>query len=227
MATSRPTMALLSVASNYERHKLGSSEPFILLMDIAYPGDAVPAAQQHLRLARNNEDFAFDVGDGNGSQDYMAFNFALGDLKVSSDGSVPELELTASNVMRALQGAIVEYGGAVGAQLNLYVVNTTNLAGEPDLALSFTIKQTTSDAKTVKFKLGASSPLRRNFPVHKYRSNFCIWKYKGPQCAYSGPMTTCSHTIDGATGCIAHNNLVRIGTFPGIDSAGIDVASVA
>ena len=227
MATSRPSFSLLSVASNLERHKLASSEPFLVLMDIAYPGDAAPSAQQHLRLARNNDDYTFDAGDGNGTQTYMAFNFSLGDLKVSSDSSVPEMDLVCSNVMRALQGAIVEYQGAVGAQLYLYVVNTANPAGEPDLALAFTIKQTTSDAKSVKFKLGASSPLRRNFPLHYYRPNFCIWKYKSIQCGYTGPMTTCSHTIDGPTGCIAHNNLVRIGTFPGIDSAGIDVASVA
>lgn len=223
----RPAINLLSVVANIERHKLASGEPLLLLMDLAWPGN-VPAAQQtHVRFVRDLNPLVFDAGDGNGPQTYQHFNFAMGDLTVSTNGSVPDCEIQASNVMRALQQTIEQYAGAVGANLDLYVVNTLNPAGEPELSMSFVVKQTTSDAKLVHFKLGASSPLRRLFPIHRYYPNFCIWQYKGAQCGYVGPLTTCSHTINGATGCIAHNNLVRIGTFPGIDTNGAAVASVA
>jgi phage-related protein len=249
MSTSRPSFALLSVVANIERHKLSSGDPFLLLMDLAWPPNVPPNEQTHLRFVRDLNPIAFDAGDGNGAQEYTPFNFDMGDLKVATDGTVPDCEVMASNVMLALQQAIEQYAGAVGASLDLYVVNTTNLAGEPELALSFTVKQTTSDNKNVHFTLGASSPMRRLFPIFYYYQNYCMWRYNSPllqstaaaaiaagtplkdppgaQCGYIGTMTTCSHTIDGATGCQAHGNLVRIGTFPGIGTNGSAVASVA
>jgi phage-related protein len=246
--STRPPFSLLSVVANIERHKIASGESWLLLMDLAWPGTN-PVTDQHVRLVRNLDPVTFDANDGNGPQDYTPFNFAMGDLSVTSNGSVPDCEVQASNVMRALQQTIEQYAGVVGAALDLYAVNTANPLGEPDLALSFTVKQTISDAKLVHFKLGASSPLRRLFPILMYRPNFCGWQYNSPalqaataaaiaaghplvdpvgaQCGYIGALTTCSHTIDGSTGCIAHSNLIRFGGFPGIDTNGAAVASVA
>jgi hypothetical protein len=315
LPTARPPFNLLSVVSNIERHKIASGEPFLLLLDLAWPGTN-PLTDQHVRFVRDLNPITFDAGDGNGPQLYTPFNFMMGDMSVSSNGSVPDCEIQASNVMRALQQTIEQYAGVVGASLDLYAVNAANPAGEPDLTLSFTVKQTISDSKLVHFKLGSSSPLRRLFPIHMYRPNFCIWQYNSPtliqataaaiaamtplkdapgiQCGYLGvtitanttagsnaltvtaglallhlgdavwggglaagatistivgsavtlsvassstptatgvslhaAMTTCSHTIDGPTGCIAHNNLIRIGTFPGIDTNGAVVGTVA
>jgi hypothetical protein len=375
VSTTRPPFSLLSVVANVERHNLASGEPWLLLMDLAWPGTD-PITDTHARLVRNPDAVTFDANDGNGPQVYSPFNFQMGDLAVTSNGSVPDCEVVASNVLRALQQTIEQFAGVVGAALDLYVVNAANLLGEPDLALSFTVKQTTSDAKLVHFKLGASSPLRRLFPIHMYRPNFCIWQYNSPvlqaaaaaaivsftgnttsgstsvtsvsstaglsigiaisgpgitagtrisaigsgtltlsiaatatataaaltamtlkdppgiQCGYKGvaitgdttsgsatvssissmtglvvgmvvlgpgipvntsiltlgsgtltlsanatatatgaaltaSLPTCDHTIDGANGCIVHNNLIRIGTFPGIDTNGAAVASVA
>jgi phage-related protein len=247
--STRPDFSLLSVVANLDRHKLATGEALILLCDIAWPGDAAQADQQHLRLARNLDPVQYDAADGLGVQTYSPFSYKMGDLKVATDGSVPDAQLEASNVLLVLQQVIEQYAGVVGSNLDLYVLSTTNPTGEPELALSFTVKQTVCDASLVKFKLGASSPLRRLFPLFYYRPNSCIWRYNSPalqaaaaaavvagntryrnpgiQCGYQGPMTSCSKTIDGATGCIAHNNLVRIGTFPGIDSNGASVATVA
>ena len=243
----RPPFNVLSVVSNIERHNLASDEPILLLMDLAWPGTD-PVTDQHVRFVRDLNPLTFDAGDGTGAQEYTPFNFQMGDLKVNTNGSVPDCEVQASNVMRALQSTIEQYAGVVGASITLYAVSTANPAGEPDLTLSFTVKQTISDAKVVHFKLGASSPLRRLFPLYMYSPNACIWQYNSPalqaataaaiaagkplkdppgaQCGYIGAMTTCSKTIDGATGCIAHGNLIRILTFPGIDTNGASVATV-
>ncbi|HSU19901.1 MAG TPA: hypothetical protein VLI45_09190 [Acidobacteriaceae bacterium] len=230
MPTPRPAFTLLSLASNLERHKLASGEPWLLLLNLRYPGSADPnAAQQYVRLVRNPDPIVFDAGDGQGPQTYAPFNFEMGEFNLSTTGVVPEMDLKASNVMRALQATIEQYAGVVGADLNLYVVNQANLAGEPELAVAFTVKQSVCDAKLVTFKLGASSPLRRLFPLFMYRPNFCAWQYKGPQCGYVGPMTSCSKTIEGATGCQAHfpTSPLRGLFFPGIDTNGAAIASVA
>ncbi len=227
----QPVFSLLSVASNLERHKLASGEPWLLLMDLQWPGDVDPlAVQQHVRLVRNLDPVTFDAGDGNGPQVYTPFSFEMGDLTVGNNGSVPECEVKASNVMRVLQTIIEQFAGVVGANLYLYAVNTANPSGEAELAIAFTVKQTICDTKLVTFKLGASSPLRRLFPVHMYRPNFCAWRYKSAQCSYTGTMPTCSHTIDGATGCQAHfpnKGFLPALLFPGIDTNGAAIAGVA
>jgi phage-related protein len=245
--TQRPPISLLSVVANIERHKLSSGEPFLLLFCLQYPGPADPdASQQYVRMVRNTDPVTFDAGDGQGPQEYTPFNFDVGEISISSTGAVPELEMHASNVMRALQSILEQFSGAVGASLSLFVVNAANPAGEPDLAMNFEVKQTVSDAKLVTIKLGASSPMRRLFPLFMYRSNYCCWSYNSPalqakaaadssfrnpgkQCGYIGSMSTCSKTIDGATGCKAHfpNSPMRGLFFPGIDSNGAAVASVA
>jgi hypothetical protein len=202
----------------------------LLLLQIVWPGDAQPGvATETLYLVRDVNPFTFDCGDGNGPQVYQPFNFSMGELKIGTDGSVPEVSITASNVMRVLQGVIEQYAGVVSGDAYLYAVNTANPAGEPDLALQFTIKQTTCNAKTVEFKCGAASPLRRNFPLFKYFPNACQWQYKSAQCGYTGAIPTCSKTIDGATGCKAHFPGVPLRGlfFPGIDTNGIMAASVA
>ena len=229
MSTTRPPFSLVSVLANIERHKIASGEPWLLLMQIVWPGNPTPGiTQQSLYFVRDVNPFTFDSGDGNGPQVYQPFNFEMGDMKIGSDGSVPEVTITASNVMRILQGIIEEYAGIVAADLFLYAVNTASPAGEPDLALQFTVKQTVCTAKTVQIKCGAASPLRRLFPIYKYFPNNCQWQYKSAQCGYVGALATCSKTIDGATGCKAHFVGVPLRGlfFPGIDTTGIRAAGV-
>ena len=244
MSTSRPPFSLLSVAANIERHKLSSNEPFLLLMQIQYPGSADPTAeQQYIRLVRDTDSIMFDAGDGNGPQLYTPFNFELGEIGISTNSSVPTLDLKASNIMRALQGVLEQYSGIVGGNVTLFAVSTANPAGEADLSMNFTVTQTTSDPKQVTIKLGASSPMRRLFPLFMYRPNYCMWQYNSPalqaqaaanpsfrnpgkQCGYSGSLTGCTKTIDGDNGCQAHNNVLRFGGHPGVGSNGASAAGV-
>ncbi len=72
------------------------------------------------------------------------------------------------------------------------------------------------------------APLQRlRLDPEMYWPNFCIWKYKSTQCGYTGALATCTRTLDGTNGCEAHNNQVRFGGFPGIDSNGAQAAGVS
>jgi phage-related protein len=212
-------LAVLSLAAQQDKSKLASGDAWILLLDLVWNGE-------HIRLARNIDAVNFDAGDGNGIQSYEPFNFEL-TVEQPGGGQLPSLTLTASNTLRLLQGVIEQYAGFAGATANLYVYNTAHPAGEPDLALSTTVMRSSSTASKVTFTCSAPSPMRMLFPRFLYRATFCMWvsNYKGAQCGYAGVLTNCDGTYDGPDGCIAHDNAMRFGAFPGIGSNGIAVAA--
>lgn len=210
------SLAVLTLAAARDKYKLASTVPWLLLIDFNWQG-------QHVRVVRDTQDRTFDAGDGLGAQNYQAFNFEL-DTQFANDGSLPQITLKMSNVNRMLEGALVQYSGAVGATASIYVVNTDSPAGEPELALETTIIRTTNSPALVTFTLSAASPLRMLFPRFLYYQGTCNWRYKGAQCLYSGGLPSCDLTFNGANGCVAHNNQARFGGFVGIGTNGASVA---
>lgn len=222
VATVRPAFTLLSVVSNIERHKLASDEPWRLLLDLQYPGAANPGAtQQHVRLVRDVDPITFDANDGNGPQEYTPFNFNLGDYSISTTGSYPQVDIKVSNVMRVIQTMIEQYGGLVDSYLTLYCVNAANPSGEPELTINFTIRSTQCDAQHVTFKCGASSPLRRLFPLLMYRPNYCGWQYKSAQCGYVDPAPFTGTVTSGSATITALSSTAQVYAGQAITGAGI------
>jgi phage-related protein len=210
-------LAALSHAAAADKYKLASTTPWLLLVDFNWQG-------QHLRFVRNTDAVTFDAGDGAGPQTYQPLAFELVGAQTGTDGSLPQISLKISNVARMVEGALVQYQGGVGATANIYVLNTDNPAGEPELALQTTILKTTTSPAWVTFTLSAASPLRMLFPKYLYYQGTCKWQYKSVQCQYSGALVTCDLSFDGANGCIAHGNQLRYGGYPGIGSNGASVA---
>ncbi len=221
MAAGYSPMAVLSLAAQQDKSKLASGDAWILLLDLVYNGT-------HVRLARNVDTVNFDAGDGNGVQPYEPFNFDLTTEQTSS-AQLPTILIRASNVMRILQGYIEQYGGLAGAAANIYVYNTANPSGEPDLAIASTVMKTSCTAEVVTLSCSAPSPMRTLFPRFLYRASFCMWvsNYKGKQCGYTGSLPNCDGTFSGANGCTVHSNTVRFGAFPGIGTNGISLAAQA
>lgn len=212
-------MAVLSLAANQDKSKLASGDAWILLLDLVYNGE-------HVRMARNVDAIGFDAGDGLGIQEYTPFNFEL-TTDQSSTAQLPTILIRASNVMRILQGYIEQFGGLAGATANIYVYNTANPSGEPDLAITSTVMKTDCTAEVVTLSCSAPSPMRTLFPKFLYRASFCMWvsQYKGKQCGYTGALANCDGTYAGANGCLVHDNGIRFGAFPGIGTNGISLAA--
>lgn len=210
-------LAILSRVAAYDKHKVASTTPWLLLVDFIWQG-------QHVRVVRNVDAVTFDAGDGLGPQTYSPMAFELTAAQTANDGSLPKISLKVSNVNRIVEGAIVQYQGAAGAAANIYVLNTDNPAGEAELALETTIIRTQTDASWVIFELSAVSPLRQLFPKYLYYQGTCKWQYKSVQCGYSGTIVTCDLTYEGANGCLVHSNQVRFGGYPGIGTNGASIA---
>jgi len=192
MSAGTSPMAILSLAAQRDKSKLASGDAWLLLLDVIWNGT-------HMRLARNVDPVEFDAGDGNGIQTYAPFNFEL-TVDQPGGGQLPSASIKASNTMRILQGIIEQYAGIAGAIANIYVYNTANPKGEPDLALATTIMRTVCTAEIANFSLSAPSPIRMLFPRFLYRATFCMWvsNYKGPQCLYAGTPVTAATAATAA-----------------------------
>ena len=211
-------LSYLSVSASLEKSKIASDYPWVALVRITWPDDSV------LRLARYIDDLTFDDGTGDATWTAYAWQFDVLEEKV--DGSIPTWNVSVSNVGRAVEAMLEELGGGVGGHVAIFIVNLSSLKREPALELYFDIVGVRSDVNFVRFKLGAESPFRIMFPRHTYTPDRCQWAYKSAQCGYTGAMPTCSFQLGGTNGCRAHDNAVRFGACPGIDSNGVRAITI-
>jgi phage-related protein len=213
-------IANISVAASLEKARLSTSEQWLPLVVITWPDSSI------LRLVRNTDDITFDCGDGAGPQVYTAFSWEFDSINEKSDGSIPTWAVRCSNVNRAVEALLEEYGGGVGGSIAVYVVNTKRLKREPELELYFGIAESSSNAQWVSFTLGAPSQFRILYTRYTYSPDKCIWPYKSSYCGYAGALPSCSLRLGGSNGCRAHNNVPSYGAFPGVDSNGVSAVTV-
>lgn len=199
----------LSVGTVIEKNRIASAVAFIFLAEIEVR-DAGGNLVETLRLVRNNEDITFQ---GNL---YTAANF---DLTLKEEvGTIPEIQVVAVDYTRAIQARMQEYGGGVGFDVVLILVNTGNLQQPPEIQERFRVTKSSAQGYVVTFSLGAENPLTMRFPRRRQTQDRCQWRYQGPECGYGGGLASCDLSLQGDNGCAAHGNTVRFGAFPGINS---------
>lgn len=221
-------MQPLTLASALQKHRVDSTAPWYILLDI-YPNKNDLSIV--LRLARNTDDVAWN------GHTYVAFSFEIDSITEESSGQLPNVVVRVSNVSRAVEGQLEQYAGGIGAKVVLTVVSAADMAGDPVQQYTWTILEASATEEWATFTLGAPSPLRKPFPAGIYVKGHCMHIFNNPtrqaacdpagaQCGYTGGLTTCDLTLDGPNGCRFHGNQARFGGFPGIDTQGFRAASV-
>lgn len=200
----------LSVASVIEKNRVDSGTPFLVLVDVTVVDPATGTSIEHIYMVNNDEDITFQ---GNL---YVHVPFDIG-LKQES-GTQPEVSLSLRDFTGTVQAKMQLYGGGVGFDVVVMVVNADLLAaGTAEVTEYFEVISATSTDYVVSFSLGAAATLAKPFPRRRQMRNFCAWSYKdGNTCKYVGSLTTCDLTLDGANGCSAHTNTINFGAYPGI-----------
>lgn len=199
----------LSVATAIEKNRLASDVAFVLLLDITVT-DANKNTVEHLYLCRNSENVVYQ-----GNQ-YIAANF---EAKMDIDtGTDPRLQITASDPTGVIRDRMEVFGGGIGFEATLMVVNTGNLAQPPEIKETFQIINASQNGYDVSFTLGIPNPTMQRFPPRLQYRDQCTYQYKGLRCKYAGPMATCDYTRTGPNGCKAHGNEANFGGFPGMQN---------
>ena len=204
-------MITIPAALIAEKNKLANDTPFLVLCEIQFVGTTI-------RLVKNEANISWQ------GQTWAAFPFNIDDMGEAGKNEVPQLQLSVSNVSRAIQSYIEAYDGGVDATVIIRVVHADNLVGTETattlIRLDYTVTSCTANPKAVVFSLGASSPWQRRIPQGRARKNFCRFKFKSTECGYSGAETVCDKSI---TRCRVLANSSRFGGFPGVGFGGLRV----
>lgn len=219
-----PTKPLsISVPASMAKSKYSNPDPWLAFLRIQWPG----TGSDPLRLVRNTENVSFDCGDGAGVQLYTAFAWEFSELTETADGSIPNWTIGVSNIRRMVEALTEQYGGGVGGNIQVFIVQASRLKREADLQYDFDIIGAKSAAKLVTWTLGAESPFRILMGRHLYSPDCCTYVYKGGlyQCPYTGDLPDCSYKLGGSNGCRAHfpGQPIPGLFFPGLDSNGMRV----
>jgi hypothetical protein len=198
-----------SVAAAIDRNKVASINAFILLIEvIVYDNNGNYV--ETLRLTKNSENINYR---GNL---YIAGNF---DFDTSSKiNEETTFNLTIVDYSRAIQQRMDNYGGGIGFTVNVMIVSTIDLTAPPEIVETLKVISASVNKYIVSFALGIESSVNMRFPPRNQYKERCSWRYKDFKCKYSGGLTSCDFTLNGANGCQTHNNSINFGGFIGINS---------
>ena len=184
--------------------------PWLILLDIAVVDPATLMTVETLHLARNVDPVTF-----NG----VTYAPAAFDISLKAEaGSQQEISLSIKDYTLAVQQRMQDYGGGIGFNVTVMVVNAGNLGQNPEVAEYFQVTAAETANYECSFTLGAENNITKAFPRRRQSKDYCQWRYKGPECGYTGSMPSCDLSLKGPNGCKAHQNVVHFGAFPGINS---------
>lgn len=198
----------LNLSTVVDKNKIDSSNVFLILIEVKILSPETGEEVTTIRFVKNSENVTFE---GN---NFQAANFSI---ETSNEiGQEPTLSVKAHDETRTLAQYIDAYDGLVDSKLRMIVANSASLDSPPELDEEFLIVHASSQNYQVDMNLGVQSAVSQRFPNFRQQKDRCSWKYKGPRCKYAGAMTTCDYSRTGPNGCIAHDNEINFGGFPGI-----------
>lgn len=198
----------ISTEAIAEKNKLASNDPWLLLLEIIYPGE------DSIRVCWNTEDITWD------GETWLAASFKLDDIEQDKEGSTPSVGLSIVDLERRIIPILDQYDGGVGATVYIYIVHSDHLdKTDPEFEEIMEIIDVSIDhLGMIRFKLGAENLTNRRSPPDRFLKGHCRYKeFKGSLCGYDGDETDCSRTY---VRCKELGNQKRFGGFPGVGQIG-------
>jgi phage-related protein len=200
----------LSVASIIEKNRLSSDVPWLIMLDVDVVDPATLAVVETMHLVRNVDPVTYN------GVTYQPASFDV-ELKTSA-GEQSTINLSIRDYTLAVQKKMQDYGGGVGFNVTIMVVNAGNLTQSPEVIEYFQVVGAETANYVCSFTLGAENYITKAFPRRRQTKDFCQFRYKGSECGYTGPLPSCDLSLKGPNGCAAHNNIIHFGAYPGINT---------
>lgn len=178
-----------------------STGPWLVLYDVHLNSTSVAY------LVGNPEPITFPASGG---RLYQPFPITFNGIEVDSEGTLPTMSVTVSNVTREIQ-VYLNNMDVVDRDVIVRFVHSDHLSSEDDAIVQrFTVTNATSSLNQVDLRLGLAPFHDIPFPRMRMVRNRCQHRYRGPVCGFAGtfPSTRgvdwCSKLLNGADGCRAH-----------------------
>ena len=207
-----------------EKNKLATGARFIWLYEIEVP----TATATRYRLTSNPDSVTFR---GN---TYSPFPIAHSEVKQDSEGNLPTITMTVSNVSREVIATLENHAGLIGQPVRIMLVHELSLlTNDAVIEQDFKITGSTANDQSVTAQLGDISLYESTVPGHRMMRLYCRHQYRSADCGYSvdsahaNYLSTCDKTLNGPNGCEVHGTSEtaagvtkvhpdRFGGFPGI-----------
>ena len=200
-----------TIAAVIDKNKIASDRAWLFAMEVRVKNDAGTTVET-LYLVNNSEAVTLD------GQSFDPLPFSID--KKESAGDLNNIQVTIADQTRIVQTRMQQYQGMVGSEVDLMVAlvdaGTTTGNVEVDLKETYTVIGSSTNNYASVFDLGAVNLLNNIVPARMQSKDRCSFRYKSTECGYTGGMTSCDFTLDGANGCVAHSNEERFGGYPGL-----------
>jgi lambda family phage minor tail protein L len=161
---------------------------------------------------------------------YEPFPIAITGFETSTNGPIPQPELTVANVLGTLAAATNALDDLVGAKLTRrrtlgkYLDNGTspNQLEEFPKDIYYIERKTSETNLTITWQLASKIDLEGlQLPRRVVTQNYCVWTYRGPECGYSGPpvATVRDGRLSGSGGSASNNYIKAFNDFNAAVSA--------
>lgn len=198
----------LNLSTVIDKNKVSSEHVFLILIE-AEIKDTEGTLVDTIRIVKNSEDITFE---GNV---FTASNFEL-DIQLDATRET-QVTLKAHDETRLLAQYIDAYDGLVGCKVRIIIANSGSLSSPPEIDENLLVTSTTLTNYTANIELGVESATGVRFPKARQFKDRCWKTFKSTRCGYAGPDGTCDYTRNGPNGCVAKNNEINFGGFPGIN----------
>lgn len=183
--------------------------------------------------------FTNHVGVVFGSKSYVPLACGIDKLKLTSEGTQPEIGLTVADKDATITKLIQEFKHIEGAKLRVVITKKRYLDGQPlgvgqlsdriitELNMRIARRQSHKPSDGIVFVLGNPIDVEGVFLPRRLALRKCVWDYRGPQCGYTGTRYFTNQgtpTLDPnadkcgreISDCDARANTARYGGFPSL-----------
>ncbi len=157
------------------------SAPWVWLLEVEVPSDPV----EFIRICNSTSSVDFDSDDSGSVRTYLPTRFSFGEIRVDTEGSLPNLPLSISNVTREYVAILIENGFLVGQPVRLILVNTGTL-DDPEAKIEFQleIRLATAKGRAITFNLSSYSLNAVTCPVRRLGRTICDHGYGNALCGF-------------------------------------------
>jgi phage-related protein len=165
---------------NALKNELSQPGAWVWLMTLT-----LPDAGGTYRWAANHEDVSY------GGNTYTAFGFKVDGFTSNTDGELPELTLTVTNIGFVIQDDLRNYDGLVGGTISYVQVNTDYLSEDySEDAVTLTIVGAENRYPDIALTLSVPPQLRRRVPNIRMNPHSCPHRFRKARCSYVGETVT-------------------------------------